>query len=174
MGAADGTHAARSPLAVALQLSQAGEEQSTCPFPNNGSASAQEARSDLFSLLCPLRPVIKGPSHCLNHFHDSVTSILRSGGRDSKPAQSRRHGSCGRRHRRLRSRVGGLGKGRRALALPFPLRAPRAGGTGIFAPTSFPGPSTHCPGFLVLREAESRGRDCRARAALVARLGSGR
>lgn len=88
-GAAGGTNAARSLLAIALQLSQAGEEQSTCPFPNNGPASVQEARSDLFSLLCPLWPVIKGPSHCLNHFHDSVTSILRSRGWDSQPAQSR-------------------------------------------------------------------------------------
>lgn len=137
MGAAGRTHAACSPLATALQLSQAGEEQSTCPFPNNGSASAQEARSDLFSLLCPLRPVIKGPSHCLNHFHDSVTSILRSGGWDSQPAQSRRHGSCGQRHRRLHSRVGGLGKGRQALAVPFPSVPLALAAAGSLPPPAF-------------------------------------
>lgn len=126
-------------LTLVLQLSQAGEERSTCPFANNGPASAQEARSDLFSLLCPLRPVLRGPSHCLNHFHDSVNSILRSGGRDSQPAQSRRHCSCGQGPRGLH---GGLG-----------------GAWGIFAPASFPGPPTHCPSFLLLRKAESWGRN---------------
>lgn len=146
-------------LTLVLQLSQAGEERSTCPFANNGPASAQEARSDLFSLLCPLRPVLKGPSHCLNHFHDSVNSILRSGGQDSQPAQSRRHCSCGQGPRGLHRGLGGLGKRKASAGRAFPLRAPCAGGSGIFAPASFPGPPTHCPSFLLLRKAESWGRN---------------
>lgn len=121
-----GSHVVHSLLAIALQLSQAGEEQSTCPFPNNGPTSAQEARSDLFSLLCPLWPVIKGPSHCLNHFHDSGNSILRSGGRDLQPAQSRRHCSRGQRPRQAAWRGGGAwekeGECWLCLSPPCPLR----------------------------------------------------
>lgn len=131
------------------------------PIPKQWApASVQEARSDLFSLFCPLRPVLKGPSHCLNHFHDSVTSILRLGGRDSQPAQTRRPSSMG----------SGPGSGWGAwekegdrwmcLSPPCPLH-------WILAPISFPGPSTHCPCFLLLREAESSGRECRVGAALL-------
>lgn len=149
--------AAHSPFAIALQLSQAGEEQSTCPFPNNEPASAQEARSDLFSLLCPLQPVIKGPSHCLNHFHDSVTSILRWGGWSAQPAQSRRHSSCGQRLRGLRGRVGGLGKGRRALAVPFPSVPPVLAAAGSLPPPAFLVPPPIVPASFCCGKQGARG-----------------
>lgn len=71
---------------------------------------------------------------------------------------------------RLHGGVGGLGKRKAGAGCAFPLHAPCAGSSEIFAPTSFPGLSTHCPGFLLTRKAERCRGNHRHGAALVVSL----